>query len=519
MWTKRRMILWGGGLLLAALPVLIQVRPATGGKPAAAGKLQPYAQDLDWQIPNERLMLPFKDQEPIYFVNASQNAAEWRKLPKFWNEASEKVQDPRTGEVVVRKVVKIKLPLGLTHNPPVPAENQMTVTRWLLGKRLYFDHILSSSSTVACASCHNPKQGWTDQSPVSTGIGGLKGGVSAPTVLNACFNPLQFWDGRAISLEDQAQGPVQNPVEMFSGEGHAWPRAVERVRKKDDYARRFREAYGTEPTRDAIAKAIATFERTVLSGNSIHDRADLAMRIRVSREEGTDFTLKPVDYEKVLKEAFAAKDIPALSALKLDVNKDAGRVPQVAKAISNGRALFFGKARCATCHVGDLFTDNAFHNLGVGAKDGKLPANGWGRFNHVPLGHKNVEFLGAFKTPTLRGLVRTAPYMHDGNEKTLEEVVEFYDRGGNANPFLSTKMRDIDAERAYELARQRGTKYSGPKPALLREDGHPIIPLKLNLTKAEKADLVYFLRALQGDPVDPIVADPNYKVARPTSGK
>jgi cytochrome c peroxidase len=308
---------------------------------------------------------------------------------------------------------------------------------------------------------------------------------------------------------------VANPLEMFSGEGHAWPRAVERVRKRPAYVKLFRAAYGTEPTRDTIAKAIATFERTVLSGNSIQDRADLAARVRASREESTDFTPKPADYEKVLKEAFASKDEPSLKALRLDPAKDAGRVPQVAKALSNGRALFFGKARCTTCHVSDLYTDNQFHNLGVGVKDGKLPANGWGRFAVMPLGHKSTEFLGAFKTPTLRGLTNTGPYMHDGSEKSLEEVVEFYDRGGNANPFLSPKMRDPDAERAYLQAKQRGTKYAGPPPAVFRDDGHPIIPLKLNLIQSEKADLVAFLRALHGDPVDPIVADPDHKIARP----
>jgi cytochrome c peroxidase len=513
MWRKRRVLVWGIGLLLAAWPVLVANQAGGGGK-QQAGKSLSYAEDLDWQIPNEKLMLPFKDQQPIYFVNGTQSPAEWRKLPKFWNEATEQAQDPRTGDVVVRKVVKIKVPLGLNQSPPVPAENAMTVARWQLGKRLYFDHILSSDGTVACASCHDPRRGWTDQSPVSVGIGGLKGGVSAPTVLNACYNPLQFWDGRATSLEDQAQGPVANPVEMFSGKGHAWRGAVERVRKKADYVQRFREAYGTDPTRDAIAKAIATFERTVLSGNSLHDRAELAMCRRVSEAESTDFTIQAVDYEKVLRETFAAKDLPALTALKLAPARDGKRIPEVARALANGRVLFFGKARCATCHVGDLFTDNQFHNLGVGVKNGRLPADGLGRFARVPLGHKNSEFMGAFKTPTLRGLGETGPYMHDGSEKTLEEVIEFYDRGGNANEFLSAKMRDVSAEQAYEVARQRGTKYSGPKPTLLGTGGRPIIPLKLNLSKAEKADLVMFVRALHGDPVDPIVSEPRFKAPR-----
>ncbi len=108
----------------------------------------------------------------------------------------------------------------------------------------------------------------------------------------------------------------------------------------------------------------------------------------------------------------------------------------MAQSLNDGRALFFGKARCNSCHVGDNFTDNQFHNLGVGVKDGQLPADTLGRFATLPTGHKNPELIGAFKTPTLRHLLGTAPYMHNGSERTLEEVVEFYDRGGNANEFL-----------------------------------------------------------------------------------
>jgi cytochrome c peroxidase len=496
-----------GGALVLGVAFLCCLPIAWGVQARDQG---PTPESLDCQLPNERLMTPFKDRVPIAFVSRTQNLKEWNALPRYWNEASEKIQDPTTGAEIVRKVVKIKVPLGLTAGPPVPPENPMTVERWALGKRLYFDHVLSADGSVACASCHDPKRGWTDQSPVSVGIRGLRGGVSAPTVLNSAYNPLQFWDGRAVSLEDQAQGPVQNPIEMFTGEGHAWPKAVGRVRAKGDYTQRFQAAFGTEPTRDAIAKAIATFERTVLSGNSIHDRADLAMRVRAAEEEKSDFNIQAVDYAAVLRQAFAKKDMHALTALRLDPAKDAGRIAEVAKGLANGRAVFFGKARCATCHVGDNFTDNSFHNLGVGVKDGKLPPDSHGRYTRLALGHKNPEMMGAFKTPTLRGLVSTAPFLHDGSEKTLEAVVEFYDRGGNANEFLSPKMRDVDAERAYERSRRDRTPYKGPEVTLFGPAQTPVVPLKLNLTPQEKADLVLFLRSLEGDPVDPIVADPAY---------
>jgi len=493
---NRKTCLLSAGSVLAVLLVSLSTSASDTGDPS-----------LDVLFPDRRLQRPFKDEQPIYFVS-TQSAAEWMKLPAFWNWSTEKTVNPITGQEIERKVVKIKLPLGLSQGPKVPAENPMTVPRWRLGKRLYFDPVLSSDNTVSCSSCHDPKRGFTDQSAFSTGITGQKGGMSAPTVLNSSHNPLQFWDGRAISLEDQAQGPVQNSVEMFDGKGHAWNLAVERVRKKGDYNRRFQEAFGTLPTRDAIAKAIACYERTVFSGNSIHDRAERAMRFRVAEEESNKLVILPVDYEKVLKEAFQAADQNALSALGLNPARDSGRIAAVANSVNNGRELFFGKAKCIACHVGENFADGLFHNLGVGVKDGKLPPASLGRFAAQPTGHKNYDSVGAFRTPTVRGLLTSAPYMHDGSEDTLEKVVELYDRGGNANEYLSAKLRDLDAEKAFELSRRNKTPYTGPAVKLFGPDQKPIVPMPLKLTPQEKADLVLFLRALQGDAVDPIVADP-----------
>ncbi len=461
----------------------------------------------DWQVPNHTWMTPAADEMPIYFVSRSQNLKEWTKLTSYWNEGTEKTTDPFTGEPLTRKVLKIKVPLGLSQGPPVPAENPMTAARWALGRDLYFDPVLSSDGTVSCASCHDPRRGYTDQAPVSVGISGQKGGVSAPTVLNSGYNAFQFWDGRAKSLEDQAQGPVGNPIEMFDGKGHAWYRSIARVRAKGDYTARFKKAFGTLPTRDAIAKAIAIYERTVLSGNALVDRAELAARVRVSDDGGSDFNPKAEDFALVLRAALKKQD-PALKMLGAELDDDKA-INKVAASLARGRALFFGKARCATCHAGDNYTDNSFHNLGVGVgKDGKIPRDAQGRFAQLPTGAKDFAMLGAWKTPTLRGLVGTGPYMHTGAEKTLAEVVEFYDRGGNPNEFLSNKMRDETAERVYEMSRRHKTPYQGPKPFLFGPDQRPIIPLKLNLTKQDKADLVLFLRALEGEPVDAFVADP-----------
>lgn len=487
---------------LRCLPAFIFV-----GIASLASVSNAVAQDkdsFDWLLPKPGAAR----QTPIVFVSPK-TPAEWSQLKTFWTPTTAEIVNPTTGQKESRKVVKVKLPLGLTEAPPVPLENPMTAERWELGRKLYFDPILSADKTVSCASCHDPKLGFTDQMPVSVGIGGLKGGMSAPTVINSAYNARQFWDGRAASLEEQAQGPVGNPIEMFDGKGDAWNSAVKRLRNDPAYVKAFETAFGHAPTRDAAAKAIAAYERTVLSGNSIHDRAEQAMRVRVTEDESGAYVLQPKDYEKVLKEAFAKGDKTALAALKLDPAKDADKAAAVAKQIDDGRIMFFGKARCSLCHVGQNFSDGGFHNLGVGAKDNKLSVDALGRFAQLPTGHKNPEFIGAFKTPPLRSLTSTGPYMHDGSEKTLEEVVDFYDRGGNANAFLSPKMRDLDAEAGYVRSKAAGTKFEGREVKMI--DGTPIAPMTLRLTPQEKAALVLFLRSLEGE-VDPLVGDPRAPV-------
>lgn len=484
-------------LALVAAPAFAQ-----GDKPRLAGLTDP----ADALLPDESLMIPFRDQVPIVFV--TRNQPEWTKLGAFWNDATEETVNPATGEKVTRKAVKIRVPLGLTTAPPVPLENPMTLAKWQLGKRLYFDNVLSTTNEVSCATCHHPAKGFTDQKKASTGIGGALGPINSPTVINAAFGKFMFWDGRGSSLEDQSQGPVGNSKEMFGGKADAWEEAVLRLRANPDYVKQFNAVFGHLPTRDSAAKAIATYERTVLVGNGLHDRAEAVMRKRVTEEESGKFELKAEDYENALKGAFAAKDAHSLSVLGLDAEKDAGKAVDVGKKLLSGRNLFFGKARCTNCHTGDNFTDHAFHNLGVGvAKDGTVPAEEYGRYVRLPLGHKDTSLVGAFKTPGLRALGATGPYMHSGDEKTLDEVVEFYDRGGNVNPYLSEKMRDTAAEAAYLKARAAGQPVD-PNVRTFGPAKKPIIPFPLKLTKDEKAELVLFLKSLHGDPVDPMVADP-----------
>ena len=297
--------------------------------------------------------------------------------------------------------------LGLEDpNTFIPPENPPTARKVELGRLLFYDKRLSKNDTIACVSCHMPDKGFTDRKRVSTGINNLKGDRSAPASINRVYSKGQFWDGRAETLEDQSIGPFVNPVE-HGFKNH--DEMIAKMRKIPGYRKLFQEVFGREIVIEDVGKAIASFQRTILSGNSAVDRFDL----------GGD--------EKALSES-----------------------------AQRGLELFRGKARCTRCHSGFNFTDEKFHNLGIG----------WDN-NTVDLGRymvtKNAEDIGAFKTPTLREIARTAPYMHDGRFKTLEEVVNFYNQGGIANP----------------------------------HQDNTIIPLEL--TEPEKQDLVAMLKSLNGE--------------------
>ena len=304
----------------------------------------------------------------------------------------------------------LELPMGLQADAAyVPDDNPLSKEKIELGKLLYFDSRLSKDGNLSCAGCHAPFHGFADPAPTSRGVGFKRGARNSPTVINRLFSAEQFWDGRAKDLEEQAHGPLTNPVEMAMS-SHA--DVVAECKRVDAYKPLFKAAFGSEEiTMPRIAQAIASYERTVVSGNSAYDR-------------------------------YQAGDKDALSARQV-----------------RGLDLFTGKANCQTCHVSFNFTDEGYHNLGVGWDPAKKELKDLGRYAVT----KRDADKGAFKTPTLRNIVETAPYMHDGSEATLRQVIELYDRGGNANPNLSPKM----------------------KP--------------LNLTADEKEDLLLFLYALTGD--------------------
>jgi cytochrome c peroxidase len=290
-------------------------------------------------------------------------------------------------------VVHITPPLGLPP-VPIPADNPPTAETIALGRKLFYDTRLSKDNTISCAFCHNPQLGFTDGLAISRGVGGMTGIRNAPTVVNAAYLPLQFWDGRAVSLEEQAANPIADPVEM----NQTHEVSVEKLSADAAYAPMFRSAFGSGAvTLGRVEKSIASFERTVLSGDSAFDRY----------EYGGD------------KSALTPAQVRGLAVFE-DSNK----------------------GNCAACHsIGAksaLFTDGKFHNLGEGlGDDGGF--KDVGRFQQT---HAQAD-LGAFMTPTLRNIANTGPYMHDGHLKTLKDVVDFYAGGGNSNPGLDPEMKKI----------------------------------------------------------------------------
>lgn len=313
---------------------------------------------------------------------------------------------------------------------PVPKNNPITKEKVALGDRLYHDSTFSATGKVSCATCHAQSKGFTDQLPVSQGINGLKGTRNAPTVINAAYNTSQFWDGRSPDLEDQALHPFVNPVEMGLKDHKP---IIEKIKNDDAYVAAFKDVFdipAEEITIEHVTMAIAAFQRTIIGGNSRFDR-------------------------------WYFKDEKSLSEKE-----------------QKGFEVFTGNGRCVSCHLVEqttaLFTDSKFHNVGVGINNisesdvQKLAAEYLkADYNQTEVDMKalqdaksselgrfavtrNMTEMGAFKTPTLRNIELTAPYMHDGNLNTLEEVVEHYNRGGAStdeekiNPYLSGGIRPLD---------------------------------------------------------------------------
>ena len=278
---------------------------------------------------------------------------------------------------------------------PVLPSTDATPAQVALGRELFFDVRLSRDNTISCASCHDPKKGWADGRKVADGIYGKKGQRNVPTIVGSKHSPLLFWDGRARSLEEQIRQPIENPIEMDL----PLAQLVTKLSKEATYDASFKVAFDESITEANVIGALAAFVRTVNSGKAPFDR-------------------------------YREGDLNAMS--------DAAR---------RGHDVFFFRSNCSTCHRAPLFTDHEFHNLGVGLQAPSTEEDArtvnlkedQGRF----LISKNELDRHAFKTPSLRDVHLTAPYMHNGQFKTLREVVDFYAEGGTMNPRLDPLMNAI----------------------------------------------------------------------------
>lgn len=250
-----------------------------------------------------------------------------------------------------------------------------------LGRALFFDARLSDGAELACASCHLPEHGFADPRALSIGVHGRRTVRNAPSLVNRALGKSFFWDGRAATLEEQVLQPIENPDEMGS--------SVDAVLARLAADRALSERFGGQPTREALSRALAEFVRSVRLGDSPVDR-------------------------------FQAGDFSALNASE-----------------RQGLWIYESKGRCWKCHSGVNFSDEEFHNTGVGAREGVAEL---GRMQVT----QRAEDRGKFKTPTLRGVARTAPYMHDGSLATLADVVAFYRKGGGANPERAEVLGEIE---------------------------------------------------------------------------
>lgn len=375
--------------------------------------------------------------DPVELGKANLTSGIPGKGPLSVKEIEAWLANPKNHETLT-----VKLPGSLEAGKDaiyIPEDNPLTLAKIELGRQLYFDRRFSAGNEVSCADCHHPNFGYAKDTQFGVGIKGQTGNRNSPTSFNRIISKAQFWDGRADSLEAQAVGPIANPIEM----GFTHEKAVALIKATPGYKMQFVKIFGREPNIDDVGRAIASFERTLVTGESPYD---------------------PYERLRRFSETFA-DDLEDLDALKEDNEELYNRYVELKKAADanpmsesakRGRDLFFStKSNCSACHVGVNFTDELYHNLGVGM-DQKEPDVG--RFAVT----KDPKDTGAFKTPSLRNIAQTAPYMHDGSQKTLLEVVEWYAKGGHPNKHLSEKIQ------------------------------------KLELTEQDKQDLVAFMEALTG---------------------
>ena len=315
----------------------------------------------------------------------------------------------------------IELPVGLAAGQALIQgiqENPLTRAKIELGRQLYFDTRLSADNTISCASCHHPDEGFGRHERFGIGVDGQMGGRNSPISYNRILSGPQFWDGRAESLEAQAVGPIANPIEM----GNTHEKCVETLANIEGYKLQFDAIFpGEGVTIDNVGKAIASFERAIVTAPAPYDYYELVRSVN-----------EQFDADEIEE---LADDDPELHARYTEAVEKSAAMSESAR---RGRELFFSeKSNCTACHVGANFADEKYHNLGVGM-DQENPD--LGRFAVT----NDDKDKGAFKTPTLRNVALSAPYMHDGSQQTLEEVVEWYAKGGHPNDHLSDKIKKLE---------------------------------------------------------------------------
>jgi cytochrome c peroxidase len=396
---------------------------------------------------------------PLVFVDSRQGD-EWSKLPSFWN-----VPAPAGAGAPPNPAVRIKVPLGLGPLAPhLPAANRPTLAKWELGRRLFHDTTwLTAQGGVSCATCHRPSLAFTD--------GQARGaaGFNTPTLVNCAYNTRQFWNGRTRYLEEVVQATFDDERSVPAARAHhAWPGVIARLRASDTWVERFAEVFDHLPTRDMVGRSLATYLRSLLAADSLHDRAEQTRRSRKAAN------LDASHYEAVL-------DAAALDRLGRGKEDKAA----VAGDLLRGYTLFTGKAGCTACHdpgSNGTFTDGRFHNIGAGLEEytGGNARLRPGRFAVAPLGERSADLIGAWKTPTLRSLLRTGPYFHNGSVDTLEGAV-----------------------RQHVEQPGSGARFNLHLDPLLRDASGNL--LEFDLDAADIRALVLFLRALDGNEVDDAV--------------
>ena len=292
---------------------------------------------------------------------------------------------------------RLDIPLGLDNYLPVPKDNPLTRKKVELGRRLFNEKQLSRNGTVACSTCHDPKRNFTDDKPLAEGVFGRIGARRVPAILNRGYGTAFFWDGRIPTLEEQVLQPIINDKEMDM----TLEEVVARLRKDEQYTAEFDSVFGHDITEQDVSHALAGYVRTILAGNSRYDR-------------------------------YLNGEGDALTELE-----------------RRGLEIFRGKGNCTDCHLGPNLTDEKFRNTGIAWKNGELVD--LGRFQFT----EQANDRGSFKTPTLRNVADRAPYMHDGSLATLRDVADYYNRGGNRNPWLDRELlplRLTDAEKEALVA-------------------------------------------------------------------